>query len=242
MKLSNIVNVIDTESACWPDKKGLGPIIEIGLTTIDLKTKQIIKSYSYPIKAVDYVEENGYLVPKPVDISPLCHELTGWTSHKLQKQGKRFWDVWRLLKEKHAITSRMAVADQDDELRFFNSTCYDKPTFINVSALWSLAFDYRDKNESLDCMLESVGLSFEGRKHSAKDDSYNIARLFLALLECLRGELNNPINRINKPIYEVLYVGDLLIQVQSLGNKDPLDKQLFIIDKFVKKFTPVLPD
>ncbi len=187
MKLSNIVNVIDTERACWPDKKELGPVIEIGLTTIDLKTKQIIKSYSFPIKALEQVgNEKGFLVQRPVDISPFCHELTGWTSKKLEKQGKEFWEVWRLLKEKHAITSRLAVADQDDELNFFNSTCYDKPTFLNVSALWSLAFDYRDKSESLDHMLESVGLSFEGRRHSARDDSYNIARLFLVLLKCLR--------------------------------------------------------
>lgn len=188
MKLSNIVNVIDTESACWPDKKELGPIIEIGLTTVDLKTKQIIKSYSFPIRATLHHNVGGFMVSKPVDISPLCHEITGWTNRKLEKQGKEFWEVWRLLKEKHAITSRLAVADQDDELNFFNSTCYDKPTFLNVSALWSLAFDYRDKSESLDHMLESVGLSFEGRRHSAKDDSYNIARLFLALLEYLRGE------------------------------------------------------
>lgn len=53
---------------------------------------------------------------------------------------------------------------------------------MNVSNLFRIK--YKDfKSQSLLGMLEATGLGFIGRQHRAKDDSFNIARLFLELIK-----------------------------------------------------------
>jgi DNA polymerase III alpha subunit (gram-positive type) len=162
MKLSNIANVLDIEH-------DNGLLIEIGLTTVDLSHKKILQTYSLPIKT-DF------------EISPAMAELTGWTSIKLLKQGIDKDEACRRLSV-YGCTNRLLVTDHSNEIPFLERSLSSQlsPHRLNVSILFALLTG-EDINLGLEAMLEKCRLKFEGKLHSAADDSKNIARLFLKLL------------------------------------------------------------
>lgn len=165
MKLSNIANVFDIEHDD-------GRLIEIGLTTVSLKEKQVIQSYSIPIKP-DF------------ELSEEISLLTGWTCSKLLRQGVSKEEAARRL-DNYGSSNRLLITDHSDEITFleraFQRTL--SPHRLNVSILFGLKTG-NDINLGLEQMLLLCGLQFEGKAHSAADDSRNIARLFLALLQNL---------------------------------------------------------
>lgn len=199
MKLSNTVNVIDTEY----DGKDL---IEIGLTTVDLKNRRIIQSYSLPL-------------PLERQVSPEIHELTGWTQAKLNKQGLDYFTLITRL-QKYGFENRLLVADTDDEAEFIEYAVLrygllTKPNYmrtndynrmflsssrLNVSILFMLKTGL-EPNLGLDRMLEHFNMTFEGKRHRAKDDSYNIARLFLQLIPRCAGNTHE-FDLTNLPRYQ----------------------------------------
>jgi inhibitor of KinA sporulation pathway (predicted exonuclease) len=178
---SNIANVLDLELTCYD--AGIFPagerpeIIEFGITTVDLTTRQILKTFSIPV------------VPTMSKVSPFCTALTGWTEAKLRRQGVSFEEACRRISEKYGGANRLLVTDSDDEADTVARQCQllgvANPfgnSRQNVSTLFQLLM--RDKrNVGLDEMLTALGLAFEGRRHSGADDSKNIARLFLAILD-----------------------------------------------------------
>jgi inhibitor of KinA sporulation pathway (predicted exonuclease) len=178
---SHIVNVVDLELSCYPnDEFPLGErkeIIELGLTTVNLKTLAIVQSLSFPV------------IPTMSNISPYCTELTGWTEAKLRKQGTPFAEVMRRLESKHGAQNRLLVTDSNDELDTIRAQCalMGLPCpfgggYLNLSTMLSvLTGDLR--NVSLSEKLNLFGLEFEGVLHRGKDDSRNIARLLLAIRE-----------------------------------------------------------
>jgi hypothetical protein len=175
MKLNSIANIIDTEH-------DNGTLLEIGLTQVNVKTRSLGKSYSIPIQ------------PYGFDISPIAPritELTGWTNVKLWKQGVARAEAIRLLEEKHGIGGRLLVSDSSDEARFIERLMFGRlgipflvsPHRLNVSILFSLLTG-EPSNVGLEKMLDYFDWEIEGRLHSAKDDSRNIARLFIEILNC----------------------------------------------------------
>lgn len=162
MKLSDIANVVDVEH-------DNGRLIEIGLTTVSIENRTILQSYSLPI-AADF------------DLSPEISQLTGWTSAKLRKQGITKEEAIRRLAA-YGFGNRLLVSDASDEIPFLEEALTSKFSQhrLNVSILFSLTTG-NDINLGLEAMLAAYGLQFEGRLHSAADDSRNIARLFLKLL------------------------------------------------------------
>lgn len=178
---SHIVNVLDTEWTCYPDgvfPPGESPeVIEFGLCTVNLKLRQIVKRVSLPV------------FPTKSKVSAYCTELTGWTYDQLRKQGTTFAEACRRLAEKHAAGGRLLVVDTDDEAPKVREQCagfgvvypFGEAT-LNVSTLFALLTGERS-NLGLPAMLQKLELTFEGRRHFGYDDSYNEARLFLALLE-----------------------------------------------------------
>ncbi len=183
---SKIANCIDLE--LHEDE-----IIEVGLTTIDLSRRQIIKSYSFPIKHDKRISDEIY-------------QLTGWTQSKLNKGGEELPVVYKRLLEKYGLLGRLLITDDKDEFKTLNRDTDRKNTYqigchyfphipeldrgillqapeqMNVSNLFRIK--YKDfSSQSLEGMLKATGLGFVGRQHRAKDDSYNIARLFLHLID-----------------------------------------------------------
>ncbi len=178
---SNILNVVDLELSCYPD--AIFPdgqrqeIIEIGLTTVDIRSRKILRSLSLPI------------IPSKSKISSFCTELTGWTEAKLKRQGMPFSEALRRLSEKYGAKNRTLITDSDDELgtiraqcELFGLECPFDSGYINVSAVLSL-LSGETRNLSLPDKLALFGLEFQGVQHSGKDDSLNIARLLLAIVE-----------------------------------------------------------
>ncbi len=163
MKFSNIANVVDTEH-------DNGRLIEIGVTTVSIPEKKILKSYCMPIK-VDF------------DISPEITQLTGWTRAKLERQGIEKEEAVRLLLNRYGFTNRLLVTDMSTEINFLEETfnLTFSPHRLNVSILYALNTGKTDK-EGLEEMLAEYGMQFEGRPHRGVDDSRNIARLFLRIL------------------------------------------------------------
>lgn len=174
---SHIANVLDVEHQN-------GIIIEIGWTEVDLQKRKILKSYSYPVKAA-------------IVISDEIQELTGWTTNKLQKQGESLTAIYRRLIDDRGLVGRLMVVDHPNEWMMVINNLYSqwgstpfrpygaaKPEdTLCVSSLWKIKHKAFGSNASLKEMLKAEGLEFEGRPHSAKDDSYNISRLFLELIK-----------------------------------------------------------
>jgi hypothetical protein len=177
---SHIVNCLDLEH-------DNGMIIEVGLTEVDLEKRKILKSYSYPVKA-------------EIKVSDEVYKLTGWTTAKLQKRGEPIWKIYRRLLDDKGLVGRLMVVDSPNEWTMFRNNLkieamgpeYSAEVFnypfakpedtLCVSSLWKIKHKEFGANTSLPDMLKVEGLEFEGKRHSAKDDSLNIARLFLELL------------------------------------------------------------
>lgn len=157
-----------------------GEVIEVGLTTVDLSRRQILQSYSFPIKHDKRISDEIY-------------KLTGWTQAKLNKSGEDLPTVFFRLQEKYGLYGRLLITDDKDEFKTLIEDTWAKdvyndhdltvaPEQMNVSNLFRIK--YNDfSSQSLEGMLEKTGLGFIGRQHRAKDDSFNIARLFLELIK-----------------------------------------------------------
>jgi DNA polymerase III alpha subunit (gram-positive type) len=162
MRLSNVINVIDLEH-------DNGRLIEVGLTTVSLSDREILQTYSLPIKP-------------DVALSDDISQLTGWTTGTLMKQGLAKDEATRRLGV-YGCSNRLLVSDASDEIPFLEQSlqCELSQHRLNVSILFAIATG-KDINLGLENMLAEYGLCFEGKLHSAADDSKNIARLFLKLL------------------------------------------------------------
>lgn len=172
---SKVANAIDLELH-------EGEVIEVGLTTVDLGARAILQSYSFPIKHDKRISDEIY-------------QLTGWTQSKLNKSGEELPVVYNRLLDKYGLVGRLLITDDKDEWETLIEDAHYKaeyqessiksfqaPEQMNVSNLYRIK--YKDfKSQSLLGMLEATGLGFIGRQHRAKDDSYNIARLFLELIK-----------------------------------------------------------
>jgi len=193
MKNFNLVNVLDTELTCYAD--GVFPegekqeIIHFGLTTVDLRSLQIVRTVSIPV------------IPVMSTVTPFCTELTGWTLAKLKKQGVSYAEACRRIVAKHGSVSRLLVTDSNGDVTSIKEQCalmgVDYPfgeDHLNVSTLFSLIIGQKE-NLGLVQKLALLGLSFEGLQHRADVDSLNIARLLVKLLEVSRGGLSAAVAR-----------------------------------------------
>jgi hypothetical protein len=165
MRLSNVLNVIDLEH-------DNGRLIEIGVTTVSLSSRELLQTYSLPIKP-DF------------ELSEEISLLTGWTMSKLNKQGLSKNEATRRLGV-YGCNNRLLISDDSDEIPFLEQSLQTKfsPHRLNVSILFAISTG-KDTNLGLESMLAHYGLQFEGRLHSGADDSRNIARLFLKLLPAM---------------------------------------------------------
>ena len=135
------------------------------------------------------------VVPVMSSVTPFCTELTGWTEARLRRQGVPFAEAIRRLSEKHGAASRLLVTDSNGDAELVASECrilgVPQPfglDRLNV-ATWFALVTRQKRNRGLEHMLATLGLQFEGTPHRASDDSRNIARLFLKLLQLSGGEV-----------------------------------------------------
>jgi inhibitor of KinA sporulation pathway (predicted exonuclease) len=168
--------VFDMEMCCWNDgrKPSTGEIIEISFAIIDIETLTVSKRVQF------YVKPDNDL------ISPECEELTGISQSKINKMGRPLVEVMSSIKKSVGGKKSVFASWGRDDLYLFNE-CNNKgisePFYenINIATLYGIKHQTNSHSISLDNALKEYGLKFEGRKHSAHADAYNLAKLYIEM-------------------------------------------------------------
>jgi inhibitor of KinA sporulation pathway (predicted exonuclease) len=178
------VLVIDVESTCWdtrPPQGQISEIIEIGICVVDVRSLQR--------------RERRTLMVRPMhsQISPFCTQLTTITADMVAN-APPLGDAIRIIEQDYNPSERLFAAWGDYDRGQFMRNCelYGLeypfgPTFLNIKNLFATALGLA-KEEGVDAACARVGLPFEGTHHRGGDDAWNIAGLFIWLLERFRRE------------------------------------------------------
>lgn len=175
----NIINVVDLEATCWSDSQRSGKtseIIEIGISELEISSMKILSS------------ESIYLTPENSTVSEYCYNLTGISQELLDSKAIPFSKACNILQEKYKSKNRVWASYGYYDLRMFDEQCYRENInypfggkHINVKTLFALKYKLQ-KEVGMDSALKIAKLELEGRHHSGKDDSYNIAKILKEIL------------------------------------------------------------
>lgn len=177
----NLVNVIDVEATCYPDRifpEGeTQEIIEVGIAVVDLRARKIVDNHSLPIK------------PMFSKVSPFCTQLTGWTQEELDLIGMSYQEAAEILKSRFDSRNRLWLSQGNADVHFFQKETkltgvpYPFGTeHMNIAALTAILTG-RSKQLGLKKALRLFNLPLEGTHHRAKDDAANSARQLLEIVE-----------------------------------------------------------
>lgn len=182
----DFINIVDLEASCWEDRHATstkGEIIEFGITELNLKTLAKGKS------------ESIYVKTKHSDISEYCVALTGISQDILDKQGIEYFKACQKLKEDYKSNNRIWASWGDYDR---NKTQYQCEKFavkypftsrhINIKTLFAIAFNLEKEVNVMEA-LNLLNMTFEGNLHSGKDDSYNIANIFIEIIKKMRRQI-----------------------------------------------------
>jgi len=174
-----LLNVVDVEATCWPGSPPPGKvseIIEVGLTVVDLATRERVARHRILVR------------PVRSEVSAFCTELTGLTQQEADR-GVPFTEACRLLAAEHHAGARPWASWGDYDRLQFTRQCQATRTpypfgrrHTNAKAAFTDAHGLR-KRPGMAQALEFAGLPLEGRHHSGEDDAWNIAALVLHLVE-----------------------------------------------------------
>ena len=190
MKIAPKINVIDVEATCWDNEKErkgqLNEIIEIGITEVDLS------------ELSSYRSEGIYVAPQKSTISKFCTKLTGITPGKIAKEGISFAKATGNLKTSFRIHRRHWISWGDYDKYQLQKDCtennliYNRIFFkrhVNFKTVFAMMHGL-PRELGVEAALSHVNLEFMGSPHSGKDDSYNIARLYMHTLDKFRTGLD----------------------------------------------------
>uniref|UniRef100_UPI00398E653A 3'-5' exoribonuclease 1 isoform X1 n=2 Tax=Pristiophorus japonicus TaxID=55135 RepID=UPI00398E653A len=180
--------VIDFEATCEENNppEYLHEIIEFPIALVNSRTLEIEDTFQ------EYVKPE--LKPK---LTEFCTKLTGITQDMVDKAGS-FPDVLQRavdwMREKELGTKcRYAVLTDGswDMCKFLNVQCHlssiEYPRFakkwINIRKSYGNFYKVPRTQTKLTSMLEKLGMKYEGRPHSGLDDSRNIARIAIRMLQ-----------------------------------------------------------
>lgn len=172
-----LLNVVDVEATCWdgrPQEGQVNEIIEIGLTVLDLATRERVAKHRILVR------------PQRSTVSAFCTELTGLTQAEVDT-GIDFAQACARLTAEHAAAERGWASWGDYDRKQFHRDCEATGTaypfgdrHTNAKAVYASAFGLR-RQIGMAQALEQSGLPLEGRHHRGDDDSWNIAALILLL-------------------------------------------------------------
>ncbi|XP_035466728.2 3'-5' exoribonuclease 1 [Scophthalmus maximus] len=180
--------VVDFEATCEENNPSdfLHEIIEFPMVLINTHTLEIVDTFQEYVKP----ESNPTL-------SDFCVKLTGITQ-KMVDDADLFPDVLRRvvawLQERELGTKYKYAMLTDgawDMSKFLNIQCrisdIKYPPFakkwINIRKSYGNFYKVPRTQTRLSTMLEKLGLTYEGRPHSGLDDSRNIARIAVRMLQ-----------------------------------------------------------
>ncbi|XP_056124277.1 3'-5' exoribonuclease 1 [Rhinichthys klamathensis goyatoka] len=180
--------VVDFEATCEENNPPdyLHEIIEFPIVLIHTRTLEIVDSFQEYVKPV--------VNPK---LSEFCVKLTG-ISQKMVDEAKTFDQVLKRavswLQEKELGTKYKYTFLTDgswDMGKFLRTQCKLSqirfPQFarkwINIRKSYGNFYKVARTQTKLICMLENLGMQYDGRPHSGLDDSRNIARIAIHMLK-----------------------------------------------------------
>lgn len=180
--------VVDFEATCEENnpRNFIHEIIEFPIVLIDTHTLEIVDSFQ------EYVKPQ--LNPK---LSDFCVELTGITQEMVDKADpfprvlRRVVD-WLQEKELGTKYKYTLLTDGSwDMSKFLHTQCrlsrLRYPPFarnwINIRKSYGNYYKVARNQTRLNCMLENLGMRYEGRPHCGLDDSRNIARVAIRMLK-----------------------------------------------------------
>ncbi|MGW4473773.1 exonuclease domain-containing protein [Nonomuraea sp. NPDC004354] len=173
------LNVVDVEATCWdgrPPPGSVSEIIEIGLTVVDLRTRERRSRHRILVR------------PARSTVSAFCTDLTGLTQAEVET-GVGFAEACRMLAAEHAAGSRPWASWGDYDRHQFTRQCAATGAaypfsrrHTNAKAVFTEAHGLR-KRPGMAEALRIAGLPLEGRHHRGEDDAWNIAALVLSLAD-----------------------------------------------------------
>jgi len=176
MKFDKIL-VIDIESTCWkePQIEYISEIIEIGISSIDTKSGNVLESRSIIVK------------PEKSTISKFCTELTTLTQKDVDS-GISFKDACEILVNEYNSKNyvwasygfydrnQFAIQCKRDNVEYPLSNAH-----INVKLLFALKYSLR-RDVGMSKALKILGMPLLGIHHRGVDDAMNIAKILSKIL------------------------------------------------------------
>ena len=180
MSTPKFINVVDVEATCWenePPNNTYEPrneIIEVGITPIDIKTRQL------------GIKRSIIVLPKRTEISPFCTELTTLTPEFVADNGVTFERMLTILREEYKADKNVWASFGDYDKDIFKRNCRQNGVkypfsnyHLNVKSLFAAKMGM---SLGAKRACEHMGINFEGTHHRGDDDSLNIAKLLVKLL------------------------------------------------------------
>lgn len=172
------IYIVDLECTCWTNDAEKGSnrseIIEVGICEYHYRDNVIDRPYSL------------YVTNTISPISQFCTKLTGITQELLNREGRSFPNVIDTLinrfKTKNAVWASYGDFDREmfgrqlDYPEFKDLPYPFSKTHINVKNLVAYRKGFYSE-VGMAKALEALNIPLEGRHHSGKDDSYNIAKI-----------------------------------------------------------------
>lgn len=224
-----MVLVIDIEATCWdhPAPEGMkSEIIEIGISAVDYKTKEIRLKDTIIVK------------PEYSTVSKFCNELTTLTDEYLEEHGVSFAEACEILNKKFKSRDRIWMSWGEYDRKQFERDCKEKGvkypfgrTHINAKPLFSFAYGI-SRDLGVRQALDHLGLEFEGTPHRGDDDAYNIAKILQKVFVPLIGgeKYGDKVKKEHEILHEHLV--DKYDKEELKGN----------VARIINKTTPQNPD
>ncbi|KAJ3066184.1 3'-5' exoribonuclease 1, partial [Rhizoclosmatium hyalinum] len=179
--------VFDVEATCRENNNGWAhEIIEFPVVLIDARSFSVCDEFRSFVRPLINPE-----------LTDFCTQLTGITQDQVEN-APTFPEVLKLFESflsKHQIKhSRMAfITDGPWDIRDFvrNQCIYSNiklpsylSSYIDLRRMFTKFYGRKEgKRANLNGMLSLLGMQFEGREHSGIDDTRNIARIVLRLMD-----------------------------------------------------------
>ena len=174
------ITIIDVESTCWKNPRDQGKevsvIIELGIANIiNGKIKR---------------EEPIFIKPQHSKISPFCTQLTTITPELIKERGLDPEEGFRRLAKvlNKNVWGSYGFYDLKQIRKMIDLYKIDfklPPKHINVKELYGkLVMKSKDPYAApgVKRTMKALGMQFEGTLHRGADDAYNIARIYLEII------------------------------------------------------------
>lgn len=173
------VVVVDIESTCWEKNRvpqgQRSEIVEIGICTLDLETRQPDNKRSIMITPIES------------KMGAFCEDLTSISQARLDEKGIPFADACAQIERDYGTQTRLWCSWGNYDRRMFTDQCRRRvvsyPFNERHCNLKSVYQEFYGKRVGMKRALDVLGLDLIGTHHRGDDDAWNIARIAAHLLE-----------------------------------------------------------